>query len=266
MHKHLLKSKTKQLAAMIKIFRHIRQKLLWKGKTVSYVKYAIGEIVLVVIGILIALQINNANEKKREELKVHSLMHNMIQDLAQDTLSLTTFVALYDIQANNCKKLLSDATYTNMATDSLFLMLPLNQAPLVVNSATLDKIKNASIANYLPELEDAINNYYTLQTEFFKAQIDWESTYTSKDENFWFTSLQMEIPNIISIVEDDIPYTMSEAERKQEITRVLTSLEGRKRIRMALHRKQMMMLVMDIRKKEATKLIALIKEYLNPST
>ncbi len=50
---------------MIKFFRKIRQDLLSKGKTGKYLKYAIGEIVLVVIGILIALQINNANENRK---------------------------------------------------------------------------------------------------------------------------------------------------------------------------------------------------------
>jgi len=44
---------------MIKIFRKVRQKLLAENKFSQYLIYAIGEIVLVVIGILIALQINN---------------------------------------------------------------------------------------------------------------------------------------------------------------------------------------------------------------
>ena len=46
---------------MIKFFRHIRKSLLMENKTSKYFKYAIGEIVLVIIGILIALQINNWN-------------------------------------------------------------------------------------------------------------------------------------------------------------------------------------------------------------
>ena len=47
---------------MIKFFRKIRQKLLSENKFSKYLIYAVGEIVLVVIGILIALQINNWNE------------------------------------------------------------------------------------------------------------------------------------------------------------------------------------------------------------
>lgn len=47
---------------MIKFFRKIRQKMLTENKFSKYLIYAIGEIILVIIGILIALQINNANE------------------------------------------------------------------------------------------------------------------------------------------------------------------------------------------------------------
>ena len=63
---------------MIKFFRKIRQNLLSEGKTGKYFKYAIGEIVLVVIGILIALQINNWNESRKmkiEEKKMLQISH-----------------------------------------------------------------------------------------------------------------------------------------------------------------------------------------------
>ncbi len=59
---------------MIKIFRKIRQNLLSEGKTTKYFKYAIGEIILVVIGILIALSINNWNENKKERAQEQELL------------------------------------------------------------------------------------------------------------------------------------------------------------------------------------------------
>jgi len=58
---------------MIKFFRKIRQQMINENKTSKYLKYAIGEIVLVVIGILIALSINNWNETRKatnEETKI----------------------------------------------------------------------------------------------------------------------------------------------------------------------------------------------------
>ena len=60
---------------MIKFFRRIRQNLLSEGKTQKYFKYAIGEIILVVIGILIALSLNNWKEdlaKQGEETRILS--------------------------------------------------------------------------------------------------------------------------------------------------------------------------------------------------
>ena len=53
---------------MIKFFRKIRKKMADDNKPIKYLRYAIGEIPLVVIGILIALQINNWNEGRKQEI------------------------------------------------------------------------------------------------------------------------------------------------------------------------------------------------------
>ena len=66
---------------MIKFFRKIRYNLMEQNKTGKYFKYAIGEIVLVVIGILIALQINNWNTHRIERSKEDSYLVNLKQDL-----------------------------------------------------------------------------------------------------------------------------------------------------------------------------------------
>ncbi|MCA0133815.1 DUF6090 family protein [Winogradskyella alexanderae] len=62
---------------MIKFFRHIRQSLIMENKTSKYLKYALGEIFLVVIGILIALQINNWNEKRKLKVEEKELIANL---------------------------------------------------------------------------------------------------------------------------------------------------------------------------------------------
>jgi hypothetical protein len=66
---------------MIKFFRKIRQNLLMENKTGKYFKYAIGEIILVVIGILIALQINNWNENRKIQSKSYDYMQRLKVDL-----------------------------------------------------------------------------------------------------------------------------------------------------------------------------------------
>ena len=70
---------------MIKFFRSIRKDLMEKNKTGKYLKYAIGEIVLVVIGILIALSINNWNEKRKERALEKNLLENLVENLEQNT-------------------------------------------------------------------------------------------------------------------------------------------------------------------------------------
>ena len=72
---------------MIKFFRHIRQRLISENKTSKYFKYAIGEIVLVVIGILIALQINNWNEQRKQNLNLRELYSILLLDIKADSVS-----------------------------------------------------------------------------------------------------------------------------------------------------------------------------------
>lgn len=78
---------------MIKIFRNIRQNLLNEGKTSKYFKYAVGEIVLVVIGILIALQINNWNELRKSKIEEHSALENIHRDFIKNKEALKTGMA-----------------------------------------------------------------------------------------------------------------------------------------------------------------------------
>jgi len=78
---------------MIHLFRRIRQGLLSQNRFSKYMLYAIGEIVLVVIGILIALQINNWNERKKEEVIVFNYLANLKDALANDITSLENTIS-----------------------------------------------------------------------------------------------------------------------------------------------------------------------------
>lgn len=61
---------------MLSFFRKIRQKLLSQNRVTQYLAYAIGEIILVVIGILIALQVNNWNENRKNGEIEHKVLLN----------------------------------------------------------------------------------------------------------------------------------------------------------------------------------------------
>jgi len=66
---------------MIRIFRHIRKKLIEQDNVRKYLLYAIGEILLVVIGILIALQVNNWNEERKAKIEEEIILSSLLEDL-----------------------------------------------------------------------------------------------------------------------------------------------------------------------------------------
>jgi hypothetical protein len=73
---------------MIKFFRKIRFNHLKEGKFLNYLKYAVGEIILVVIGILIAVNINNYNEKRKQRNLQLSIFKIISEDMSSDTLTI----------------------------------------------------------------------------------------------------------------------------------------------------------------------------------
>lgn len=73
---------------MVRLFRVIRQRLLTENRASKYFLYALGEILLVVIGILIALQVNNWNEDRKKNNLKASYKISLINDLELDTLTL----------------------------------------------------------------------------------------------------------------------------------------------------------------------------------
>ena len=73
---------------MIKFFRKIRFNKLKEGKFLNYLKYAVGEIVLVVIGILIAVNINNYNEKRKQQKLQSSIFKIIEEEMISDTLTI----------------------------------------------------------------------------------------------------------------------------------------------------------------------------------
>jgi len=78
---------------MINFFRKVRKKLLTENRFSRYLIYALGEIILVVIGILIALQINNRNENRKIRAKELVYLENIKNDLQLTSQILDEFIA-----------------------------------------------------------------------------------------------------------------------------------------------------------------------------
>lgn len=96
---------------MIKFFRHIRQTMIKENRVSKYMLYAIGEIVLVVIGILIALQINNWNEGRKQDAQLNQYRSSLIGELHDDLNRLTELeseIDFYEGRINEYLELYND--------------------------------------------------------------------------------------------------------------------------------------------------------------
>lgn len=85
---------------MLKLFRRIRQQQLSENKYLKYILYAIGEIMLVVIGILIALQVNNWNENKKKEVVKLAYKQSLTEDLSNEVLKSQTAISKMEKKLN----------------------------------------------------------------------------------------------------------------------------------------------------------------------
>jgi hypothetical protein len=131
---------------MIKFFRRIRQDLIANGKTSKYFKYAFGEIALVMIGILLALQVSNWNDIRKERNLEKRYLSELVLDLKTDSIVISNFIAQSNIQIKNKYKLLE---YINekllFPKDSLALFFN-NQWQITYSfnpiTTTLDEMKS----------------------------------------------------------------------------------------------------------------------------
>ena len=91
---------------MFRFFRSIRQGLVNEGKTSKYFRYALGEIILVVVGILIALQINNWNEDRKDRILEREYVERLIQDLLEDQRIMTIAMDRGEVKLASANKVL----------------------------------------------------------------------------------------------------------------------------------------------------------------
>ncbi|MFT4832575.1 MAG: hypothetical protein ACI815_002231 [Psychroserpens sp.] len=103
---------------MIKFFRNIRQKMVTENKFSKYLLYAIGEIILVVIGILIALQINNWNENKKSENQLNNIYKEVESNLKSDLSNIDDVIKQYEQLELRLEKMIV-VEYSSIPLDSI---------------------------------------------------------------------------------------------------------------------------------------------------
>ncbi len=169
---------------MIKLFRNTRRKLLREGRTANYLKYAIGEIVLVVIGILIALGINNQNDiRKQRKVELHYLT-NIKSDLLLNERQLDKYITTRQGYIESANSIIAHFEGEPVTDWSAFnaLCVPIynwqrfyqedNTYQELTNSGNLALISNDSIRNLLQNID---SKYKILKAEEDHFRFDTEN-------------------------------------------------------------------------------------------
>tara|TARA_R100001369_G_scaffold10707_11_gene23976 strand:+ start:2005 stop:2790 length:786 start_codon:yes stop_codon:yes gene_type:complete len=150
---------------MIKIFRKIRQNMIKKNKVSKYLLYAIGEIVLVVIGILIALAINNSNEDRKSRKQEVNYLKNLQTDITLEFKNNDSLIIYRAFTAKSAARLLAfkpletvlDVIALEQTINEVFPrqnFIPTNNTyKELLSSGNLNYITNDSIKNHLLELD-----------------------------------------------------------------------------------------------------------------
>jgi hypothetical protein len=154
---------------MIKFFRKIRQNLLIENKTGKYLKYAIGEVILVVIGILFALSINNWNESRKDSISELTALKDLRQEFSKNT---KVFKEHHQFKINTTLKwvaFISKISDPNL-TESNLTFTPIaigvrtyNPSKSILNSilstGKIDKVENDSLKYFLTDWNDILLDY-----------------------------------------------------------------------------------------------------------
>ena len=186
---------------MIKFFRHIRQNLIMENKTSKYFKYAIGEIILVVIGILIALQISNWNQKRLERIEEKIILSNLKEDFqsAVDEFKYLNSIRVDLIKAAKAiyeTEIIDIENYESRHLDSLIFKTTTaptfnNQSGslnVLLTSGKINLISNQPLKKNLIEwpgdvddmIEDEINHsniYFGKYSDLLDKYISWNAVF-----------------------------------------------------------------------------------------
>ncbi len=160
---------------MIKFFRKIRQNLLMENRTGKYFKYALGEIVLVVIGILIALQINNLNEERKDRIVEQEILKQLKEEYQSNLRQLESKIAMRKIIIEGANKALHYLDHPDFAhRDTLMMSIGiLTNTPTfdpisndVINSGNIRLISNKDLKKRLTQWSTDVIQLDEIETEF----------------------------------------------------------------------------------------------------
>ncbi len=231
---------------MIKFFRKIRYDFMEKNETGKYLKYAIGEIILVVIGILIALSINNWNDERKETNSKKNIIVSLISDLEKDIESFKKNAIRNTKAIDYCNSFLktgqidSSLVFVN-TIDSKYIFYPNNSKyKSIVSTNKIEILDDSTI--------DKLTSYYEYDYSRLKSWVLDNEHGSKKIEEF--------------VVEKLPKLPQSEIDKKfnEGVSKILTTDEVYNLLSRRLDYRNSLNELMKITQKNAEKLVIELKK------
>ena len=174
---------------MLTFFRRIRKELLDTSQTRKYILYAIGEIALVVIGILIALQINNWNEGRKERVKEKEILRDLIESMEGNINQFENTISQIDGFARSSEIIIHAVETNQPYSDSLLQHFPsaITRGSMLTNIiyAGYESLKNQGFDILRSEtLKDQIVNLHEVTYKATERLISYYNEFNPNDHMF----------------------------------------------------------------------------------
>jgi hypothetical protein len=172
---------------MIKFFRKIRQRLLTENKFSKYLIYAIGEIILVVIGILIALQINSWNDHRVRKSEISSIYLSIKEELENDVMLLDKYLPIFNWKNANLEKIVREDISLDEWTknDSLFRSFA-SFPDFEISQERFQLLKSkVDVDNETKNLNKRISDFYHIYTVDLNVKTSEANASYNRNISYW---------------------------------------------------------------------------------
>jgi len=206
---------------MFRLFNQARHVALSKGKTMQFLRYALGEIILVVIGILIALQINNWNEERIEQDQIREYALNLADAIERDLEMLSPVEMQIRASIRQAEEFAHYVRGRGLEdfdnADLFFLTTHIGYRPYAWNRAALEQLKSAGGLRKMRDqrLVQAISGYDALTQHLDQDyREDEDSARAMLDAIHRLVDLNYELPGLEEVITWPDGFTQEDIERR----------------------------------------------------
>ncbi len=234
------------------MFKEFKKKLIADSRFTRYLTYAFGEVILIVIGILVAMYLADWNDNQKDIARTEAFIKEIHFDVKRDTTIFREELRKIDLLIRYKSMLLQKDSLNMIETDMIIGILTAGYHNLRINEGSYVKMKESGIATpaVYDKLLKRINNYYVFNKDYLENRNDWEVGLYERDLDHWLFQDKVEIKLGTALTDLQDP-----VDKRKKLMEMLASPQGRNVLKMSLFRETQMMETYGIIRKSADRLL-----------